>query len=406
VATARPDATASDPKTTAAPKLPADELEEMADGGPADKSVVADDGDEPATAKDDQPAAGEAADDDDEKSENKPGKVTVQKAFQKATKFLEQQDTKGAITELEKALPDNPKDVDLLFVLAQMTMQAAADKDNPDDELYKKSAGYIRQLLNDNDSLRENSNVLRIALSAYFKEACILAKEDKAAEALKVLQEATDLGFRYFAQLEKNSDLEPVRALPEYADYLENSRKILEKEREEQSQAVDELFANTEPFEFTFELTDIEGEAIATADLKGKVAIIDVWGTWCPPCRAEIPHFVELQTKYKDAGFEIVGLNQERAEGDAAVDLVKGFHKENNMNYRCALADEETVNKIPVTAFPTTLFVDRTGKVRVKAVGYHDFVTLYAIVSRLVEEKADGDKPATEDKSDKEAKSE
>ena len=38
------------------------------------------------------------------------------------------------------------------------------------------------------------------------------------------------------------------------------------------------------------------------ADLKGKVAIIDVWGTWCPPCRMEIPHFVELQDKYKDAG--------------------------------------------------------------------------------------------------------
>lgn len=116
--------------------------------------------------------------------------------------------------------------------------------------------------------------------------------------------------------------------------------------------------------------------------------IVDFWGTWCPPCRKEIPHFVELKSKYGKDGLEIVGLNY---EGDAATakETIKKFAAENKMNYRCAVGDEATQKKVPnLQGYPTTLFIDRTGKVRLKVVGYHPMAELEAIVSLLLAEPA------------------
>src|SRR5204863_5262503 len=181
-----------------------------------------------------------------------------------------------------------------------------------------------------------------------------------------------------FAQMEKDSDLESIRELPAFSDFLAKAKDAY---RERLKKEVDDMFAESKPFDFEFELTDIEGNAIAKADFKGKVLILDVWGTWCPPCRAEIPHFVALVKNYKEKGLEIVGLNSEGGDDEADLKKVQEFHKENGMNYRCALIKKDTLDQIPdMQGFPTTLFLDRTGKIRAKVVGLHDYETLEALV--------------------------
>src|SRR5437762_9755963 len=72
---------------------------------------------------------------------------------------------------------------------------------------------------------------------------------------------------------------------------------------------VAQLLDENVPFEFDFDLEDVNGQRLSKADFAGKVLIVDIWGTWCPPCRMEIPHFLALHRQYGDQGLQVVGLN-------------------------------------------------------------------------------------------------
>src|SRR4051794_4166692 len=74
-----------------------------------------------------------------------------------------------------------------------------------------------------------------------------------------------------------------------------------------------------------FQLKSIEdGKIINSADLKGKVVVVDFWATWCVPCRSEIPEYNKLREKWKDRGVEFVGVTFESSLNDTR-DFVKEF---------------------------------------------------------------------------------
>jgi thiol-disulfide isomerase/thioredoxin len=114
-----------------------------------------------------------------------------------------------------------------------------------------------------------------------------------------------------------------------------------------------------------FTLTDLEGKTTSSADLKGKVVLVNFWATWCGPCRAEIPDLVELQDKYRDH-LVIVGVS----EDEGGVDPVKRFAAEQKMNYPIVMSNAEIRKVFPgVMALPTTFVIDRDGKMVQKHVG-------------------------------------
>ena len=143
------------------------------------------------------------------------------------------------------------------------------------------------------------------------------------------------------------------------------------------------------PFTFDFSVTDVTGKSISLSELQGKVVIVDIWGTWCPPCRMEIPSFVKLQQIYGSQGLQIIGLNYEEpsapeeVQRQTVVDLIE----ELGINYPCALGTESIQAQIPsFEGYPTTIFIDKTGKVRAKVVGMHSFSELESQVKELLAE--------------------
>ncbi|HPG39770.1 MAG TPA: TlpA disulfide reductase family protein [bacterium] len=120
---------------------------------------------------------------------------------------------------------------------------------------------------------------------------------------------------------------------------------------------------------FEFSVSGLNGNSISLDNYKGKVLLLDFWDTWCPPCKAEIPHFIELYSQYQGEGLEILGV----AFGREGTEALTSFIAEYQINYPNALANEEIVNGFgDITSIPTTFLIDRNGNIYKKYVGYQD----------------------------------
>ena len=143
--------------------------------------------------------------------------------------------------------------------------------------------------------------------------------------------------------------------------------------------------ANFKSFKVNFDVADINGGRIASNDTIGKVTVVDLWATWCAPCREGIPHFIELRNTFDQSKVEVIGISMDDTENPASVvDTVKSFSIDNNINYAMGVGTDAIKKQIPgKVLLPTTLFIDQTGTVRYVAQGYHDYEQLAAITSQL-----------------------
>jgi len=118
-----------------------------------------------------------------------------------------------------------------------------------------------------------------------------------------------------------------------------------------------------------FTLNDLSDKEISLSDFKGKTVIIDFWATWCPPCKQEIPHFIDLYDQYKDQGLEIIGI----ALDQGGKKKVAAFAAENKINYTVLLGNQEVSDLYGgIDGIPTTFLLDKDGNVRKKYIGYKE----------------------------------
>ena len=99
---------------------------------------------------------------------------------------------------------------------------------------------------------------------------------------------------------------------------------------------------------------------------KGKVVILDLWATWCPPCRKEIPGFISLYNKYKGNGVEIIGI----AFDENGVEVVPPFIKKMGINYPVYLDGGDIAQAYDLQAYPTTVIYGKDSKVANKHIGF------------------------------------
>ena len=159
----------------------------------------------------------------------------------------------------------------------------------------------------------------------------------------------------------------------------------------------------TVPFHFAFR--DVNGDLVQSDDpqFRGKVVVVDAFGTWCPTCHEAAPALVELYRSRHAQGLEIVGLAYE-VSGDSAVDgaLVRRYRDKFGIPFPLLLAGindvDEAAATLPqlegFTAFPTTIFVGRDGRVRRVHAGFYGPAT-GAQHGALVAEFDGGSRPAT-----------
>jgi thiol-disulfide isomerase/thioredoxin len=117
-----------------------------------------------------------------------------------------------------------------------------------------------------------------------------------------------------------------------------------------------------------FDVKDLQGNEVSSQDLQGKVVLIDIWATWCQPCRKEMPGYQKLLDQYGVRGFAVVGLKSNVMMDTE--DPAK-FAKEVGVRYPLVSASAETVRKFgPLEGLPTTLLYDRKGVLRDKVIGF------------------------------------
>ena len=121
------------------------------------------------------------------------------------------------------------------------------------------------------------------------------------------------------------------------------------------------------PAKLNFTFKDVNNKKVSLADFKGKVIILDFWATWCVPCKAEIPGFIDLQKKYGQRGLQIIGLSV-----DDSLPTAKKYADEMKMNYPVLLAEgkEDILMAYdPIPSIPVSVVIGRDGKTCSKHVG-------------------------------------
>ncbi|MET7619874.1 TlpA disulfide reductase family protein [Streptomyces sp. NPDC005408] len=134
----------------------------------------------------------------------------------------------------------------------------------------------------------------------------------------------------------------------------------------------------------------LDGKQLDVADLKGKVVVMNVWGSWCAPCRAEAPHFAKVSKESEAKGVEFVGINTRDPNKGPAI----AFEKDYGIGYPSLY---DPMGKLIVNGFPkgslnpqsipSTIVLDREGKIAARSLTALDSEELHKIIDPLVAEK-------------------
>jgi len=132
-----------------------------------------------------------------------------------------------------------------------------------------------------------------------------------------------------------------------------------------------------------FSLKDADGNAVNLTDYRGKVVLVNFWATWCGPCEAEIPWFIEFEKKYKDKGFAVLGVSMD----DDGWKSVRPYVASHKINYRVMIGSEVVSQQFgEIESLPTSFVLDREGRIASNHIGLVDKVDYQNEIVKLLED--------------------
>lgn len=137
---------------------------------------------------------------------------------------------------------------------------------------------------------------------------------------------------------------------------------------------------------------DVDGEPLATADYPGTILVLNLWGSWCGPCRAEAPDLAKVSKVTKNKGVQFLGIDTRDNPASA-----RAFQRHYGITYPSFDDQDGSIMAsfpriVPLSAVPSTVFVDADGTIAARVVGRVDDSTLRGIIEDLIEER-DGAEP-------------
>jgi thiol-disulfide isomerase/thioredoxin len=234
---------------------------------------------------------------------------------------------KNVIESCDKLIELAPTDKQLAvaaYNLKGMALQALADR--KDQKKLQAAESALRQGL----AINAGSPGL------HYNLGIVLMQQSRDAEGA--------------AELRKYLDLHPD------SENAAEARKLIENPRR-----------SRETFAPDFSFTTAQGEHISTDELRGKVVLLDFWGTWCPPCRNSLPSLRDLNQKYaNEKAFVMISVSVHDEE-----DKWRDFTARNQMTWPQAFDRDSRIQRaFAVNRFPTYILIDHEGIVRFRASGY------------------------------------
>jgi thiol-disulfide isomerase/thioredoxin len=292
------------------------------------------------------------------------GTNEVERQLRIALRTAQKGDPAVATELLGKVLAAEPINREALLGSASLALRQLGTAKSLDERAaaVDKAVGMIRALRRAYDSLKPHEQDL--AKRVLYAQLKLVVEQGKFDQALVSLKEASELGFDAFGKVETDKAMDSLRASPQYQAGLKADEDLKLTLAREKTKGLP-VPSPELPFKFT--LSDLDGKKVSLGDFKGKVVVLDFWGTWCGPCRGAIPGLISLYKRRHSQGLEILGLSYEKeaASESQARDMIKKFVHEVAVPYQCLIGDAETLQQVPdFKGFPTTVVVDRAGKVR------------------------------------------
>jgi thiol-disulfide isomerase/thioredoxin len=296
----------------------------------------------------------------------------------------------AAVEYIERVVEGYPSDSELQLIAISLGTSRAIrlwseQKMDEGVEAFLKAETRAKRVVADPKHLAAADPMLA---EVFFHSAQAHALREKSDAMYSALDQAFDLGFERLDAIQTSPQFSTLKDDPKFVKYLEN-QKLQAGERLRKK--LENEISQFESFEFDFDLTTVDGRTIKKSDFKGQVLVVDFWGTWCPPCREGLPHYVAMQEKYGKLGLQVIGLNSENDETkEAQTARVQKAIEEFKINYPCALIEDQMLELVPeFEGFPTTLLIDRAGNVRLKMVGAQSVTRLETAIEIMLRDSGE-----------------